>query len=38
MKIESTDAQTLRFWALLKRSYCSTYHKMSVKHLQKYID
>ena len=26
------------FWALLRRGYHGVYHKMSVKHLQKYID
>lgn len=26
------------FWALLKRSYYGLYNKMSVKHLQRYID
>ena len=26
------------FWALLKRGYVGTYHKMSVKHLDRYID
>ena len=26
------------FWALLKRGYYGVYYKMSVKHLQKYID
>ncbi|MCY4262990.1 MAG: IS1595 family transposase [Candidatus Dadabacteria bacterium] len=26
------------FWALLKRGYYGVYHRMSVKHLQKYID
>ena len=26
------------FWALLKRGYYGVYHKMSVKHLQRYID
>ena len=26
------------FWAMLKRGYQGTYHKMSPKHLQRYID
>ena len=26
------------FWSMLKRGYYGTYHKMSAKHLQKYID
>ena len=26
------------FWALLKRGYQGVYHKMSVKHLQRYLD
>ena len=26
------------FWAMLKRGYHGTYHKMTVKHLQRYVD
>ena len=26
------------FWALLKRGYYGTYHRMSPKHLQRYVD
>ncbi len=26
------------FWTLLKRGYYSTYHKMSIKHLSRYVD
>ena len=26
------------FWAMLKRGYHGTYHQMSVKHLQRYVD
>ena len=26
------------FWALLRRGYYGTYHKMSPKHLQRYVD
>ena len=26
------------FWAMLKRGYQGTYHKISVKHLQRYVD
>ena len=26
------------FWALLKRGYHGTYHQVSAKHLQRYVD
>ncbi len=26
------------FWAMLKRGYYGTYHRMSEKHLQRYVD
>lgn len=26
------------FWPLLKRDYYGTYHKMSLEHLQRYVD
>ncbi len=26
------------FWSMLKRGYIGTFHKMSVKHLQRYVD
>ena len=26
------------FWSMLKRGYIGTYHKMSPKHLQRYVD
>lgn len=26
------------FWALLKRGYVDTYHQMSVKHLDRYVN
>ena len=26
------------FWSMLKRGYHGTYHRMSAKHLQRYVD
>ena len=26
------------FWSMLKRAHKGTYHKISVKHLQRYVD
>lgn len=26
------------FWSILKRGYVGTYHRMSTKHLQRYVD
>lgn len=26
------------FWSILKRGYVDTYHKMSVKHLDRYVN
>lgn len=35
-KIHSNSAES--FWALFKRAYMGTYHSMSKKHLQRYVD
>jgi len=35
---EAHISQMESFWALLKRGYCGTYHRMSPKHLQHYVN
>ncbi len=34
--VHSNSAES--FWALFKRGYMGTYHKMDKKHLQRYVD
>ena len=34
---DKVDCRIKSFWALLKRDYYGTYHKMSDKHLARYI-
>ena len=37
-RAKPTPTESSPFWVLLKRGYYGTYHRMSEKHLQRYVD